>query len=263
MNIFVCGEVGSGKDTVAACLPYHERLSFGDEVRLVAKNMRDIGAVSTFLQASSMLDCDPPNDLLLVLKRFERIPRTKKDRELLQELGTHLKSIDCEVWIRAITTKMEPNVQYIITDVRYHDEFDALKKLGFIGVYVDSPRELRIERLKMRDGGHNVSSENHKAESQITSLREKCDYEVNNVGTVSDLKVQIDEIMRRCNMDRFSEGLPDQQDREILGYCDDCGDELYSQNEADDRLCNDCQNNDDYDDYEDDDYDYLDDEEDE
>lgn len=196
MNIFVCGEVGSGKDTVAACLPYHDRLAFGDEVRLVAANLRINGVVSAFLQASSMLSGEPPNDLMRILKRYERIPRTKKDRELLQELGTYLKSIDNEVWIRAIVTKMKPNMQYIITDVRYRDEFDALKKLGFIGVYVDSPRELRIERLKMRDGDHNVSSESHKAESQITSLRELCDYKVNNIGTVADLKVQVDEIIK-------------------------------------------------------------------
>jgi hypothetical protein len=64
-------------------------------------------------------------------------------RRTLQELGMAIRAIDSEFWLRAALTKVteanEAGVPAVITDVRFPNEADRLRRAGFHLVYIDRP----------------------------------------------------------------------------------------------------------------------------
>lgn len=100
MNIALIGKMGAGKDSLASILPM-QSIAFADELKLLAKNLRINGVSSVFNQATKLIhESMLPTDFLVKLEEFRRIPKTsEKDRELLQQLGQYMRSLDSEVWV--------------------------------------------------------------------------------------------------------------------------------------------------------------------
>lgn len=67
--------------------------------------------------------------------------------------------------------------------------------MGFKAIYINCPRHLRIQRITMRDGGHNEATEQSSAEADIESMRELCDYTITNDGTLDNLRDKVDTML--------------------------------------------------------------------
>ena len=66
-----------------------------------------------------------------------------KDRKLLQSIGTKMREIDEDIWIK--NTNMEGNV--IIDDIRYNNELNYLIKEGFIIIHIKIDKLKQIDRI--------------------------------------------------------------------------------------------------------------------
>jgi len=77
---------------------------------------------------------------------------TTKDRSLLQIIGMTGRILDPETWVNKLISKIEPNKSYVVDDVRFPNEWIALRKLGFITVWLDVSKEERVRRLKATYG---------------------------------------------------------------------------------------------------------------
>lgn len=81
----------------------------------------------------------------------------KKNRELLQDIGMALRGVDEEVFVNNLKRKVkeaekEGIENIIITDVRQENEFNALKEMGFVFIYIDADLDKGMERIAIRDG---------------------------------------------------------------------------------------------------------------
>lgn len=82
---------------------------------------------------------------------------TRKNRELLQDIGIALRGVDEEVLVNNLRKRVEEAEKdgvenIIITDVRQENEFNALKDMGFVFIYIDADLDKRMERIALRDG---------------------------------------------------------------------------------------------------------------
>ena len=192
MNIILIGPAGSGKDTIFELLEPrgYQRYAFGDNIRLVARTLRINGVQPAYHLLYQMFDWNPPPNLLRKLEEFRQIPEDTKDRKLLQELGTYCREYDDYIWLRPVSQHAQYKDNMCITDCRRKTEFESFS--SFTSIYIDGPYELRLERLRQRDGSVDELALKHKAEQEIESLRDRCTYKVHNSGSLWDLKFQLD-----------------------------------------------------------------------
>jgi dephospho-CoA kinase len=197
MNIILVAPAGAGKDTVFSLLEPKgfRRYAFGDNIRLVCRTLRINGIQQAYHLLYQMLDWSVPPNLLRKLEEFRRIPKhDEKDRRLLQELGTYCREYDDNIWIRDIRKTAEYSKNMVITDCRRSTELKSFP--DFVSIYIDSPYEQCLERLKERDGTVDELALQHKAEQEIESLREQCDFIVDNSSTIEHLQEQLEEILK-------------------------------------------------------------------
>ena len=120
MKIGLLGRMTSGKSTFARLLqdehPEYEIYSFAGKLKEIV------------------------NDLF---------PGDAKNREILQTVGQFFRDISEDVWIDYLLKKI-PSENVIIDDVRYENEIIALKKRGFLIIYLGVSRETQIERIEKR-----------------------------------------------------------------------------------------------------------------
>lgn len=93
----------------------------------------------------------------LYLVANEVFGMTRKNRELLQDIGIALRGVDEEVLVNNLRKRVEEAEKdgvenIIITDVRQENEFNALKDMGFVFIYIDADLDKRMERIALRDG---------------------------------------------------------------------------------------------------------------
>ena len=92
----------------------------------------------------------------LYLVANEVFGMTRKNRELLQDIGIALRGVDEEVLVNNLRKRVEEAEKdgvenIIITDVRQENEFNALKDMGFVFIYIDADLDKRMERIAIRD----------------------------------------------------------------------------------------------------------------
>ena len=109
---------------------------------------------------------------------------TDKDRPLLQYIGTEAgrDKINNNIWIKRFKEDMKivrltakglnkPLPMFVMDDCRFENEHRALKQLGFLGIYLDTPAKLRKQRLIKRDGKAQNNSLSHKSETDIKKFK--------------------------------------------------------------------------------------------
>lgn len=91
--------------------------------------------------------------------------KSAKDREFLQFLGTDwARKIDESVFVKYLEKKvasLKNSANLYVTDCRFPNEVEALKKLGFKLIWIERPDDLR------RAAG--ASNEDHASENSVTS----------------------------------------------------------------------------------------------
>lgn len=74
----------------------------------------------------------------------------KRERYMLQQLAEHLRAVDPHVWVRYLVGCLPAGGDIVVSDVRYPNEYDTLKRLGFIMVRMVQDR-VEQERLVTLD----------------------------------------------------------------------------------------------------------------
>jgi dephospho-CoA kinase len=171
--VSVFGKMRSGKDTVAKMLnsyrPYI-KLAYGDELKRTYHEIFGYNGEA-------------------------------KDRDGYQWFGQAMRARKPDVWVRLLEQKIKKIENYnllegvAVTDMRQPNEYDHLKHRGFLMIKVETPDEIRIER--MRAAGENVTESqlNHETESHIDGFG--YDHLIINDGSVTDLRRKVNEVFRK------------------------------------------------------------------
>ncbi|MEV7425166.1 hypothetical protein [Streptomyces sp. NPDC091212] len=142
-NIGIIGRARTGKDTAGQWLVDHRgyrRVAFADPLKEAALKLNPIVEV--------IVGSDYGHDeyrLSDVVGEYgwERAKGIGDTRRILQELGAAVRTIDEDFWLRAAMTKVqaanEDGVPVVITDVRYPNEAESLRRAGFHLVYIERP----------------------------------------------------------------------------------------------------------------------------
>lgn len=82
---------------------------------------------------------DKLKDIAKDIFRIKYEQKDERGRLVLQQLGQHMREIDPNVWVRYILKHLPSVGNLVVSDVRYPNEYQTLKDLGFIMVrmYVD------------------------------------------------------------------------------------------------------------------------------
>jgi len=100
-----------------------------------------------------------------------------KDRSLLISIGSSMRELDPDVWIKYVMQKTNHKVHCVIDDLRYQNELDALKSWKIISLI--TPREERIKRIKRvypNDSVNHIQNMNHISETGDLTLPEDTIY---------------------------------------------------------------------------------------
>lgn len=151
VRIAFCGTLCCGKTTLANHLQEHakqhnidiRRISFDDEVIKVAK------------QYFGMI---------------------QKDRTLLTRIDNAFRDIDKNVWVNAFKHTIESSGydHWVVDDVHYENEHDALRTLGFKLIKIDISREEQMQRIQQTyppDYEDHKNAERHSSE-QLVACKE-------------------------------------------------------------------------------------------
>ncbi|MEU1037687.1 hypothetical protein [Streptomyces sp. NPDC005907] len=141
-NVGIIGRARVGKDTAGKWLVDergYRRIGFADALKEAALKVDPIVGTDT-------------DDLVVEGARlgetvrfwgWERAKEIGDTRRFLQELGAAIRVLDPEFWLRIALRKAqeanESGVPVVITDVRYPNEAESLKRAGFHLVYVHRP----------------------------------------------------------------------------------------------------------------------------
>lgn len=166
--IGLMGYAQSGKDTAAAALVAegYERVAFADALRDM------LYAINPYLPGYGRVASVVSDDGWDVSKQ-----RITEVRELLQRLGTEAgrKVLGDGIWVDTAMAKVKPGGKYVITDVRFPNEAEAIRAAG--------GQLIRI----IRPGCGPVN--NHPSETALDGL--EADVTVNNFSTIEVLEREI------------------------------------------------------------------------
>ncbi|MFE5093228.1 hypothetical protein ACFRCI_23425 [Streptomyces sp. NPDC056638] len=168
-NIGIIGRARVGKDTAGQWLVDnrgYRRVSFADPLKEAALK------VDPIICPDGWPYHDGPVHLsqMVAGMGWEAAKDTYPEvRRFLQELGAAVRAEDPEFWLRIalrlVTKANEDGVPCVITDVRYPNEAESLRRAGFHLVYIDRP---------------GVPQLNHESEGALTE--EDADYLIHNDG---------------------------------------------------------------------------------
>ena len=173
MRIALSGLKRSGKDTIGSYLIQNyscKRFAFADEVKRLARELFP-----------------------------EEFVQNDKPVDLLQWLGNTMRQRNPDVWINRVSTMIQltkdPVPNLVVTDVRYPNEVQALKNLGFTIVKVQVPVEVSIERSKATEVNFTEELLLHESEQLAQSTEQYYDYIIENTGTLEELYSKVDEMV--------------------------------------------------------------------
>ena len=173
MRIALSGLKRSGKDTIGSYLIQNyscKRFAFADEVKRLARELFP-----------------------------EEFVQNDKPVDLLQWLGNTMRQRNPDVWINRLATMIQltkdPVPNLVVTDVRYPNEVQALKNLGFTIVKVQVPVEVSIERSKATEVNFTEELLLHESEQLAQSNEQYYDYIIENTGTLEELYSKVEEMV--------------------------------------------------------------------
>ncbi len=184
--IGMIGKAGSGKDTIADYF-----VSKHNFIRMaLADPIRDIIQLLLVCDRDSIWDRklrELPIDYLDKMK--DGTPWT--GRKLLQFTGTELfrDQVDRKIWVRNLAQRMEPGNNYVISDCRFPNEVDILKK-EFGG------RSLLIEVIREGCDGKGVGISGHESEKH----KLEADIVIENNGTLEQLYEKIEDAVQKYRL---------------------------------------------------------------
>lgn len=158
--IGISGKKGSGKDTFAQFLKEELEKQLGKTVKVdsFAANLKQCCAI-----LSGQYSCVFYNQNLKD-KKANFLSLT--NRELMQKFGDLTRSLDKDIWVKSLFNKYldNPPEYLIISDVRFKNEAEHIKKLDGVLIRIESDR---------------VKEDNHISEIELNNYS-KFDLEISN-----------------------------------------------------------------------------------
>jgi hypothetical protein len=177
MIIAFKGYAGAGKDAMANVLVEEKgflRLSFAGVLRDCMEALDPI-----VFATGDGVDPDEPivkryKDVISEYGYVEAKAQFAEVRDLLQRMGTEVgrNILGQNIWVEAAMKNVDPNLDYVVTDMRFPNEYEAVKQAGGICVNV------------LRPGVGPVNA--HPSETAIDEF--EYDYTIQNDGTLEDLE---------------------------------------------------------------------------
>ncbi|MFJ5103186.1 hypothetical protein [Streptomyces sp. NPDC088554] len=144
-NVGIIGRARVGKDTAGQWLVDnrgYRRVGFADPLKEAALKLDPI--IQAEETRGDWGDCDLRISEAVKLFGWEAAKDTYPEvRRILQELGASIRAIDEDFWLRAAMAKVRAANEYgfpaVITDVRYPNEADSLRRAGFHLIHIERP----------------------------------------------------------------------------------------------------------------------------
>ncbi len=192
------GGIGSGKSQVAAALARHgARIIAGDQLGQAALRDPDIRTRVVSRWGQGIVDASGEIDRRRLAAIVFDDPAQRRELEAI----TH-------PWIRqriheeVVEARQDPRVSLIVLDAAvmleagWNDVCDLL-------VYVDAPREVRLERLTGQRGWSEKEVEaREKAQLPLTEKAVRADHVVNNSATLEHLNRQVNDLLHLWGLAR-------------------------------------------------------------
>lgn len=201
--IGISGKIGSGKDTVGGIIQLMQAVSHLNDEQ-VARVVSDSRLMASFDMRHKNWEikkyADKLKQIAEILTGIPRVSFENQDfkksllgeqwgsisvREFLQKLGTEglRNNLHENVWVNALFSEFEhATSKWIITDVRFQNEADAIKKLGGIVVRID----------------RGMDTGTHASETSLDDY--SFDYTIKNKGSLYDL---VKEVAKFCKVYRL------------------------------------------------------------
>lgn len=125
------------------------------------------------------------NSVYMIAEKYLGMNPDKKDRNLLQFLGTDIgrNGVDQDIWVKRFvddiwiaqeTSKGLHNkeLRFVSDDIRFPNEHEVLKEAGWMGIYLNVSDDIRIERLTRRDGDACVDKLEHVSETALDGFKD-------------------------------------------------------------------------------------------
>lgn len=154
LRIAIAGKIASGKTTLAShiCNLYMmqhsrepttiRRIGFGDAVKDTEWRLFGEGGSSTSTTSATSATS--------ATSTTHHHTPIHKNRTRLVQIGTKMRDIDPDVWVNVVirTIEASPHLSWVIDDLRFHNEYEALRRAGFFIVRLDVAEHLRHSRIR-------------------------------------------------------------------------------------------------------------------
>jgi len=131
--IGISGKIGHGKDSVAESIQHQSSSPWIN--KKYASSVKDIASILTGIRRADFEKREFKESNLG--KEWGNMPV----REFLQRLGTDAirKNVNPNAWINSLFSKYDKYCYWIVSDVRFIDEAEAIKDRGGIVIRVNRP----------------------------------------------------------------------------------------------------------------------------
>lgn len=134
----------------------------------------------------------PLYDIMYYVQDKCGFPR-EKDRKFLQYIGTEwARSKDRDIWVNLLLKKeYSDNQNYYITDLRFPNEYQALKNSGWTCVKI-----IRSHQEERKGTG----SHSHTSETALDKVYDnEWDYIIDNTGSLNAFYTKLDNLVNKIN----------------------------------------------------------------
>lgn len=178
VKIAFSGKFTSGKSTAAGMIK--------DEIQIAYRSCKIISFAGKLKEIAT-----------------ELFGMTKKDRKLLIKLGKKMREIEEDVWLNYAVRDSKEYGDVVIDDLRFPNEYEKLKKEGFVLVRIHVEKDVQLQRIKdlYDDWENHVEKLNDISETALDNYQ--FDYCIHS-DTKESMKLQL---KRMLNDIRYSDNI--------------------------------------------------------
>ena len=195
MIIGICGFQSSGKDTIADYLINNygfKKLSFAGALKDIISII--FGWSRDKLEGLTKEDREWREEVDIWWAKSLDMPNLTP-RYVLQYFGTDLfrNHWHQDIWVKVLEKKLSDHENIVVTDCRFENEINILKKYG--GKILHVHRKMPEWYFRYRAGEEQVEEVTILHPSETQWIKGHCDYTVNNNETIDDLYKEIQMLM--------------------------------------------------------------------
>ena len=174
MIIGISGKMGAGKDTAAAIL-----VKMGYLQASFAQNLKSVASIITGIPYDEIVTRE--------VKRMQAPDTNLTVAQVFQLLGNGIRNIlGDDIWIKSLFNNIKGDENVVISDVRYLNEAEAIRKRGGIIIRIERSKENTAHTIGSQDGRDPI----HVSETELDRY-EHFSIVLDNNGTIEDLEQRL------------------------------------------------------------------------